>query len=93
MLVLTRKYGEKIMIGDDIVITIMEGRGDGVRIGIEAPAGVSVKRAEVYAAVLAENLAAAGADSADEAGLRDSLTRIAPTAAPEPGAADGPALQ
>ncbi|SDW00018.1 carbon storage regulator, CsrA [Arthrobacter sp. yr096] len=58
MLVLTRKPGEKIMIGDDIVITVMEGRGDGVRIGIEAPRGVSIQRSEVVAAIAAANLAA-----------------------------------
>jgi carbon storage regulator len=61
MLVLTRKPGEKIMIGDDIVITVMEGRGDGVRIGIEAPRGVSVQRSEVVAAIAAANVAAAQA--------------------------------
>lgn len=38
MLVLTRKTGEKIVIGDDITITILDVRGDGIRIGIDAPA-------------------------------------------------------
>lgn len=61
MLVLTRKPGEKIMIGDDIVITVMEGRGDGVRIGIEAPRGVSIQRSEVVEAIAAANIAAAQA--------------------------------
>lgn len=61
MLVLTRKPGEKIMIGDDIVITVMEGRGDGVRIGIEAPRGVSIQRSEVVDAIAAANVAAAQA--------------------------------
>jgi carbon storage regulator len=73
MLVLTRKPGEKIMIGDDIVITVMEGRGDGVRIGIEAPRGVSIQRSEVVEAIAAANLAAtqAGPDAeALLAGLR-----------------------
>lgn len=37
MLVLTRKFGQQIMIGDDIVITVLEGRGDSIRIGVEAP--------------------------------------------------------
>lgn len=54
MLVLTRKYGQQIMIGDGIVITILEGRGDSIRIGVEAPGNISVKRAEVYEAVSAE---------------------------------------
>ncbi|WEO78995.1 carbon storage regulator [Cryobacterium sp. SO2] len=40
MLVLTRKQGEKILIGDDIVITVLEVRGDSIRLGVDAP-GVS----------------------------------------------------
>jgi carbon storage regulator len=76
VLVLTRKYGEQIIIGDDIVITVLEGRGDSIRIGVEAPGHISVKRAEVYEAVSAENLAAAetGADTADS--LRKALGRL-----------------
>jgi carbon storage regulator len=74
MLVLTRKYGEKIMIGDNIVITVLEARGDAVRVGIEAPAGVSLKRAEVYDEVSAENQSAAAAGAAGiEENLRDAL--------------------
>lgn len=61
MLVLTRKPGEQIMIGDGIVITVLEGRGDGVRIGIEAPRGVLIQRREVVEAIAAANLAAAEA--------------------------------
>lgn len=48
MLVLTRKAGESVMIGDDIVITVLEARGDVVRIGIQAPRDVQVHREEVY---------------------------------------------
>jgi carbon storage regulator len=59
MLVLTRKKGERVMIGDDIVVTIIDVRGDGVRIGFDAPRGVSIQRAEVLAAVSAANTAAA----------------------------------
>ena len=51
MLVLTRNRDEKIMIGDNIIITIVEIRGDKVRIGIEAPRNVSVHREEVYYAI------------------------------------------
>lgn len=76
MLVLTRKYGQQIMIGDDIIITVLEGSGDSIRIGVQAPGHISVKRAEVYEAVSAENLAAAetGADTADS--LRKALGRV-----------------
>jgi carbon storage regulator len=97
MLVLTRKYGQKIMIGDDIVITVLESRGDAVRIGIEAPEGISIKRAEVYEAVSAENLAAVdtGAGTADS--LRKALGLLGGVpatrgseAVPEPGSAASP---
>lgn len=47
MLVLSRKKDEKIMIGDDVVITIVEVRGDKVRVGIEAPRDIPVNRSEV----------------------------------------------
>ena len=56
MLVLTRNRDEKIMIGDSITITIVEIRGDKVRIGIEAPRDVSVHREEVYKAIQREKL-------------------------------------
>lgn len=51
MLVLSRKKGEKIVIGDNIVITIVDIRGDKVRLGIEAPREVDVHRREVYEAI------------------------------------------
>jgi carbon storage regulator len=54
MLVLSRKRDEKIVIGEDIVITVVEIRGDKVRLGIEAPAHVPVHRAEVHAAIFGE---------------------------------------
>ncbi|MEY4699948.1 MAG: hypothetical protein RL326_135, partial [Pseudomonadota bacterium] len=54
MLVLSRKRDESIMIGDDIVITVVEIRGDKVRLGVEAPTDVSVHRQEVYDAIQRE---------------------------------------
>ena len=51
MLVLSRNTDEKIHIGDDIVITVVEVRGDRVRIGIDAPREVSVHRQEIYEAI------------------------------------------
>ena len=59
MLILSRKVGEKIMIGEDISISIIEVRGDQVRIGVDAPKTVKVFRQEVFDAILAENKAAA----------------------------------
>ena len=48
MLVLTRRPGESIMIGDDIVVTVLDVRGEVVRVGIRAPRSVQVHREEVY---------------------------------------------
>ncbi len=59
MLVLSRQKDETIMIGDDVEITIVDIRGDKVRIGISAPSEVPVHRKEVYDAIRRENLAAA----------------------------------
>ena len=60
MLVLSRQRDETIMIGDDIEITIVDVRGEKVRIGINAPPHVPVHRKEVYEAIKRENQAAAG---------------------------------
>ena len=64
MLILSRKVNEKIMIGDDISITIIEVRGDQVRIGVGAPKTVKVFRQEVFDAIKDENLAAAESKTA-----------------------------
>lgn len=55
MLVLSRKKNEVIRIGDDVSIVVVDVRGDRVRLGIEAPTGVSVHRAEVYDAIQRES--------------------------------------
>ena len=81
MLVLTRKPGEQIMIGDGIVITVLEGRVDGVRIGIEAPRGVPIQRREVIEAIAAANLAAAEAGADAGADTEDALRGLLPPAA------------
>ena len=59
MLVLSRKRDERIVINDNIVITVVEIRGDKVRLGIEAPVEMSVHRQEVYDALQRERAAAA----------------------------------
>lgn len=61
MLILSRKINEKIMIGEDISLTIIEIRGDQVKVGVEAPKSVKVFRQEVYEAIQNENKAAAAA--------------------------------
>lgn len=75
MLVLTRRAGESILIGDDIVVTVLEHGRDQVRIGIAAPRAVSVHREEVYREILAQNQAAATTMDPDPA------REVAPAAA------------
>ena len=55
MLVLSRHRDESIMIGDDVVVTIVDIRGDKVRLGIQAPQSIPVHRQEVYEAIQREN--------------------------------------
>jgi carbon storage regulator len=62
MLVLSRTRDETIMIGDDIEITVVDVRGDKVRLGINAPTTIPVHRKEVYEAIKRENLEAAQFD-------------------------------
>lgn len=76
MLVLSRKVGEQIVIGEDIVLTVVDVRGDTVRLGIAAPRHVTVNRAEVLRAVEESNRDAARADDAD----LDSLRNLRPPA-------------
>ena len=73
MLVLTRKPGEKILLGDDIVITVLDSRGDSIRIGIEAPRGIQIQREEVVRAVGEANVAAANVQADAEELLKATL--------------------
>jgi carbon storage regulator len=61
MLVLTRKKNESIVIGDDVKITIVDVRGDQVKLGITAPKNVSVHREEIYLEIQKENQLASNA--------------------------------
>jgi carbon storage regulator len=61
VLIITRKPGEKIMLGDDVVIHVMEIVGNSVRVGIQAPRSLPVYREEIWDAVREENRAAAAA--------------------------------
>lgn len=58
MLILSRKMNEKIKIGDEITVTIIEIRSDQVKIGVEAPKDVKVFRQEIFNAIQSENRAA-----------------------------------
>lgn len=73
MLVLTRKAGEGIIIDDNIKITVIELKGGGVRIGIEAPAEQKIYRQEVYDRICQENKEAMQWELADLNALSESL--------------------
>jgi carbon storage regulator len=62
VLILTRRPGERVVINEDILITVMGVSGHTVRLGITAPEGVSIYREEIWLAVKEENRAAAAAD-------------------------------
>jgi len=65
MLILTRKLGEQIAIGDDIRITLLEIKGSQAKLGIEAPQSVGIYRSEIYEKIAAENLVSSQVDSPD----------------------------
>ena len=54
MLILTRRVGERLMIGDDISVTVLGVKGNQVRIGVDAPSNVIVHREEIYERILSE---------------------------------------
>jgi len=65
MLILTRKLGEKIAIGDDITITVVEIRGTQIKLGIEAPKHIEIHRQEVYERIREENLSSSDINDSD----------------------------
>jgi carbon storage regulator len=77
MLILARHIGESIMIGDQVEISVVDIKGDQVKLGIKAPTQVKVYRAEVYAAIQEENKAAAAAT-----GVLPKLDELMPPAGP-----------
>lgn len=75
MLVLSRQRDETIMIGDDVEITVVDVRGDKVRLGITAPSRIAVHRKEVYEAIRKENMQASAVGAADLAGMEIQTRR------------------
>ena len=65
MLVLSRQRDQSIIIGDNIVVTVVDVRGDKVRLGIDAPTEIPVHRREVYEAIQRENLRASRLEAKD----------------------------
>lgn len=74
MLVLTRKLGEGIVIGDDVTITVVEMKGGNVRIGIDAPRSKKIYRQEIFDRIVEENREASRWDMIDLDKISDSLT-------------------
>lgn len=74
MLVLSRQRDQSIIIGDDIVITIVDIRGDKVRLGINAPSEIPVHRREVYEAIQRENLRASQLEPKEARQLESDTT-------------------
>jgi len=66
MLVLTRKLGETIVIGDDIVIKVVDIHGKQIRLGIDAPTEISIFRGEIYERIQEENQRSAKGDTSDD---------------------------
>ncbi len=94
MLVLSRLRDETIMIGDDIEVTVVDIRGDKVRLGINAPTRIAVHRKEVYEAIKRENQQAARVDQLAASVLQDVARSNAPSRSKAAGAsrlAAGPA--
>jgi carbon storage regulator len=66
VLVLTRKSGQSIMIGDDIEVTVLSNNGTKVRLGIQAPADVTVHRTEIYLEIQTQSRESDGSEQQDD---------------------------
>jgi carbon storage regulator len=73
VLILTRRVGESIIVGDDVTVTVFEVRGDAVRIGIDAPRSVQVHRQEVYDELRRANEQAVSPSDAAIDSLREAI--------------------
>jgi carbon storage regulator len=88
MLILTRRPGERVVIGEDVLVTVMEVSGQTVRLGISAPQGLPIYREEIWLAVKEENRAAAeaAADALPDGAGKPAEAMTPSAAQPEEGA-------
>jgi carbon storage regulator len=91
VLVLTRKIGERLRIGPDIEVVVLDVRGREVRVGVTAPSSVSIQREELYRQVQDANRAAAQSPTLSDAARAARALLPAPAAHPSP--KDGPACE
>ena len=80
MLVLTRKLGESIRIGDSITVKVVDMDGRHVKLGIDAPRSISVNREEIYQRIQNENLEASAAKETELKNIADALRNKGPAA-------------
>lgn len=76
MLILTRKLGESVTIGEDIKITLLDIKGKYIRVGIEAPRNVAIHRQEIHQLVQEQNMEAARQEEFQSPELWDKLKRL-----------------
>jgi len=87
--VLSRKQGESVVIGNDILVTVLEVRGDQIRLGIDAPRSITVHRQEVYLQVARENTAAIASSDRGSPLLRRPVHQAVTKPDPVPDSAQG----
>lgn len=78
MLVLSRHIGESVVIGNDVVVTVLDVRGDVVRLGVAAPRSIAVHRQELYDEIARTNADSASPTDADVSALRRAVDRNRP---------------